>query len=197
MLTLSDVPVPVPNAGEALVKIAASGINYTDIMHRSGKRPGATVPFVPGSEASGTVEAIGADVTDVQPGDRVMYAMVPGSYANTRPPCRPIDSCTCQPISISLLPQQCRCRASPRTICYTNSVRWGRGRPYSCTPLPVAMGLLLTQYATHLGARVIGTTSTAEKAAKAKAAGASDVILYTETDFADAVRALTDAWAWI
>jgi NADPH2:quinone reductase len=142
VLTYADVPTPAPGEGEALVRVAAAGVNFMDIGQRTGRRPGTTPPFIAGGEASGTVEAVGAGVTNVKPGDRVMYAMAPATYAEY-------------------------------------AVAGG-------------MGLLLAQWATHLGAHVIGTTSTEAKAAKAKAAGARDVILYTQTNFADEVKRITD-----
>jgi NADPH2:quinone reductase len=81
VLTLTDVERPAPKAGEALVRIAAAGVNFMDIGQRAGRRAGQALPYTPGGEASGTVESVGDGVTDVKAGDRVMYAMVPGSYA--------------------------------------------------------------------------------------------------------------------
>src|ERR1700761_3005075 len=81
VLTLTDIERPVPKAGEALVRIAAAGVNFMDIGQRLGRRAGQSLPYTPGGEASGIVESVGEGVTDVQPGDRVMYAMMPGSYA--------------------------------------------------------------------------------------------------------------------
>src|ERR1700742_4905869 len=79
-LKLVDAPVPVPGPGQALVKIAASGVNFIDVYFRCGLYK-AELPFTPGNEGSGVVEAVGADVTEVKPGDRVAYAMQRGSYA--------------------------------------------------------------------------------------------------------------------
>ena len=81
VLELRDLPTPVPQAGEALVKVAAAGINYMDVGNRQRGRAGMEPPFVLGGEISGTVESVGAGVTAVKPGDRVMQCMVPGSYA--------------------------------------------------------------------------------------------------------------------
>src|SRR5215472_15944374 len=80
VLTYTDVETPKPRAGEALVKIAAIGVNYIDVYHRNGlyKLP---TPFIPGSEAAGTVEKLGEGVAEVVTGDRVAYAMAPGAYA--------------------------------------------------------------------------------------------------------------------
>src|SRR5262245_51376125 len=79
-MELVDVPVPVPGPGQALVRIAASGVNFIDVYFRAGLYK-ADLPMTLGSEAAGTVEAVGPNVTQVAPGDRVAYAMVRGSYA--------------------------------------------------------------------------------------------------------------------
>src|SRR5271169_1290102 len=79
-LKLADAPKPTPSSGQALVKIAASGVNFIDVYFRTGLNK-ADLPFTPGNEASGIVESIGPDVTEVKPGDRVAYAMPRGSYA--------------------------------------------------------------------------------------------------------------------
>jgi NADPH2:quinone reductase len=190
VLALTDVERPVPKAGEALVRIAAAGVNYTDITGRSGRRPGTTLPLAIGVEASGTVEAIGAGVTDIAEGDRVMYAMIAGSYAEYA--VVPAASLVHVPAEIDLvqaaaIPLQGLTAhyllhdfrvVGPRTTVLVHAVAGG-------------VGLLLTQWATHLGAHVIGTTSSEEKAAKAKAMGAKDVIIYTESDFAAEVKRIT------
>src|SRR3954453_5753853 len=79
-LVVEDVPVPQPEKGQALVKIAAAGVNFIDVYHRTGLYK-LDLPFTPGMEAAGTVEALGPEVTDLKPGDRVAYAMNRGSYA--------------------------------------------------------------------------------------------------------------------
>ena len=191
VLTLVDVPTPAPGEGEALVRVASAGVNFMDIMQRSGKRPGTTPPFIPGGEAAGTVEAIGAGVTNVKPGDRVMVAMLPSTYAEyaVAPAWRlihvpaeidlvdagaiPLQALTAHYLLHEFVP------VGPGTVVLVHAVAGG-------------MGLILTQWATHLGAHLIGTTSNEAKAAKAKAAGARDVILYTQTDFAAEVKRITD-----
>src|SRR5262245_27371644 len=80
VLTYEDIPVPEPKAGEARVKIEGSGVNYIDIYQRTGLYPLKT-PFILGTEGAGIVDAVGAGVTEVKKGDRVAYAMIPGSYA--------------------------------------------------------------------------------------------------------------------
>ena len=190
VLAPADVPVPAPGAGDLLVRVAAAGVNFMDIGQRTGRRPGTTVPFIPGGEASGTVEAVGADVTGFKPGDRVMAAMSPATYAEYAvvPAWRAIRV----PAEIDLVDAG----AIPLQALTAHYLlhEYAAVKPGSVVLVHAAaggMGLLLTQWATHLGAHVIGTTSTAAKAEKAKAAGAKDVILYTEVDFADEVNRIT------
>ena len=83
-LRYEDVAVPSPGRGEALVKIAAAGVNFIDVQHRTGRYPPPALPFTLGSEGAGTVTAVGSEVAEVQVGDRVAYAMVTGSYAELR-----------------------------------------------------------------------------------------------------------------
>jgi NADPH2:quinone reductase len=190
VLTLADVERPTPKAGEALVRIAAAGVNFMDTGYRSGRRAGQTVPFTPGGEASGTVESIGAGVTEVKPGDRVMYAMIIGSYAEFATV--PASSLVLVPPEIDLV----SAAAIPLqgfTAHYLlhDFRKVGPGTTVLVHAVAGGVGLLLTQYASHLGAHVIGTTSSEEKAAKAKAMGARDVIIYTQTNFADEVKKIT------
>ena len=191
VLKLTDIEQPTPQAGEALVRVAASGVNFMDIGQRAGRRGGQALPFTPGGEASGTVESVGEGVTGVKPGDRVMYAMGPnGTYAEfvvvpaallvPVPPeldlvqaaAIPVQGYTAHYLLHDYRP------VGPDSIVLVHAVAGG-------------VGLLLTQIATHLGAHVIGTTSSQEKAAKAKAMGARDVIIYTETNFAAEVKRIT------
>jgi NADPH2:quinone reductase len=190
VLTVSDVERPVPKAGEALVRIAASGVNYMDIGMRAGRRPGLTVPLTLGGEASGTVESVGEGVTDVKPGDRVMYAMIMGSYAEYA--VVPATSLVVVPADMDLV-QAAALPLQGFTAHYLlhDFRKIGPGSTVLVHAVAGGVGLLLTQYATHLGAHVIGTTSTDEKAAKAKAMGAKDVIIYTKTNFADEVKKIT------
>jgi NADPH2:quinone reductase len=191
VLTLTDIEQPVPEAGEALVRVAASGVNFTDVLQRAGRRPSQALPFTPGGEASGIVESIGEGVTGVKPGDRVMYAMGPnGTYAEfvavpatllvAVPPEIDLVQAAAIPLqgfTAHYLLHDFR-TVGPDTTVLVHAVAGG-------------VGLLLTQIARRLGARVIGTTSSQEKAARAKALGASDVIIYTETNFAAEVKTIT------
>ena len=189
VLTLADVPRPEPKAGEALLKVSAAGVNYMDVGQRRG-RPGQTLPYTPGGEASGTVEAVGPGVVDVKPGDRVMYAVGPGAYAEYV--AVPVSRLIPVPAEMDLV-QAAALPLQGLTAHYLlhDMVPVGPGTVVLVHAVAGGVGLLLTQIATHLGAHVIGTTSSQEKAAKAKAAGARDVILYTEVDFADEVKRIT------
>lgn len=190
VLRLEDLPVPEPGPGEARVKIAAAGVNFIDIYHRSGQYKG-TLPMIPGMEASGIVDAVGPDVSDVQVGDRVVYAMRQGAYAEYVI----VQATMLAPVPAGIdLHQAAAVMLQGMTAHYLT---------YSTYPLrqgDIALihaaaggvGLLLVQIAKRCGARVIGTVSTEEKATLAREAGADDIILYTREDFSAAVRRLTD-----
>lgn len=190
VLKVTDIERPAPKEGEALVRIAAAGVNFMDIGQRAGRRAGQALPFVPGGEGSGTVESVGPGVTTVKPGDRVMYAMIPGSYAEFA--AVPAGSLVIVPPEIDLV-QAAAITLQGFTAHYLlhDFRAVGPGTTVLVHAVAGGMGLLLTQWATHLGAHVIGTTSSAEKAAKAKAMGARDVIDYTKTNFADEVKKIT------
>jgi NADPH:quinone reductase len=189
-LTFVDAPKPTPKAGEALVRVAAAGVNYTDISQRSGKRAGLVPPLIIGAEASGTVEALGADVTEVAEGDRVMFAMQPGAYAEYVSV--KSSALVHVPADIDLaLAAAIPLQAYTAHYLLHEFRTIGPGSTVLVHAVAGGVGLLLTQYAAHLGAHVIGTTSSEEKAAKAKALGANDVIIYTQTNFADEVKKLT------
>jgi NADPH2:quinone reductase len=162
VLTVSDVERPTPKAGEALVRIAAAGVNYMDIGMRAGRRPGMTVPLTLGGEASGTVESVGEGVTDVKPGDRVMYAMVMGSYAEFA--VVPVASLVLVPPDMDLV-QAAALPLQGFTAHYLvhDFRKIGPGSTVLVHAVAGGVGLLLTQYATHLGAHVIGTTSTEDE----------------------------------
>ena len=180
-LKYADIPKPSPAAGQALVKIAASGVNFIDVYFRTGLYP-APLPIVPGSEGAGTVEAVGPEVTNVRPGDRVAYAMARGSYAEYAvvPAWQLVkipDSVDFQTAGAVIL--------QGMTAHYLTHSTYALKAGESCLIHAAAggMGLLLVQMAKMLGARVIGTVGNEEKAKQAKAAGADEVIIYTKEDF--------------
>jgi NADPH2:quinone reductase len=188
-LKLAESPKPTPAAGQALVKIAASGVNYIDVYFRTGLNK-ADLPFTPGSEASGTVDSVGLGVTAVKPGDRVGYAMARGSYAEYA--LVPADQLVPLPDSVDFntaaaaLLQGMTAHylthstfpLKPGDKCLVHAAAGGAGR-------------LIVQTAKMLGATVYGTVGTDAKAAVAKEAGADEAIVYTRDDFAVEVKRLT------
>jgi len=189
VLRLEDLPVPVAGAGQVLVKIAAAGVNFIDVYQRTGQYR-VPLPFTPGQEAAGTVTAVGAGVTDVKAGARVAYAAVPGAYAEYAGV--PADR-------VVPLPDGVDAKLSAAAILQGMTAHYLATTVYplrsgdTCVVHAAAggAGLLLCQIAKMRGARVIGTVSTPEKAALARAAGADDVIFYTEQDFEVEVKRLT------
>lgn len=189
VLTNDDIPVPDPKAGEARIKIDAIGVNFIDIYQRSGLYPLQT-PFTLGSEAAGVVEAVGEDVTEVKKGDRVAYAMVPGSYAEyaivpawrLAPVPAAIDTKSAAAIMLQGM-----------TAHYLTHSTYAlkNGETALIHAAAGGVGLLLVQIAKMIGAKVIGTVSTEQKAKLAKQAGADEAILYSHTDFLTEVKKLT------
>jgi NADPH2:quinone reductase len=189
VLTLEDILVPEPKAGEARVKIEAIGVNFIDIYQRTGLYPLQT-PFTLGSEAAGVVDAVDDGVTEVKKGDRVAYAMVPGSYAEYAivPAWRlvPVPASIDAKSAAAIMLQGMTAHYLTRS---TYALK--KGETALVHAAAGGVGLLLVQLAKMLGARVIGTVSTEQKAQLAKQAGADDVILYTQTDFLTEVKKLT------
>jgi NADPH2:quinone reductase len=190
VLQYETVAKPEPKAGEALVKIEASGINFIDTYQRSGAYK-VPLPFTLGQEAAGVVEAMGAGVTEVKPGDRVAYASVTGSYAEHAI----VPAWRLVPVPNGITSQQ-----AAAVLLQGMTAHYLAVDTYPLKPGDVALvhaaaggvGLLLTQIAKMRGARVIGTVSTEVKARLAKAMGADDIIFYTQQDFEAEVKRLTD-----
>lgn len=189
VLTYEDVPMPEPKTGEARVKIEASGLNFIDIYHRTGLYPLKT-PFTLGMEGAGIVDAVGDGVTEVKKGDRVAYAMVPGSYAEFAivpaaklvPVPGNIDAKTAAAIMLQGM-----------TAHYLthSTYQLKKGDTTLVHAAAGGAGLLLVQLAKMRGARVIGTVSTETKAELARQAGADELILYTQSDFLAEVKKIT------
>jgi NADPH:quinone reductase len=180
-LKYADIPKPTPAAGQALVKIAAAGVNFIDVYFRTGLYP-APPPVVLGNEGAGTVESVGPDVTNVRPGDRVAYAMARGSYAEYAivPAWQLVkipDSVNFQTAAAAML--------QGMTAHYLTHSTYPLKAGDSCLIQAAAggVGLLLVQMAKMLGARVIGTVGNDEKAKQAKDAGADELVIYTKEDF--------------
>jgi NADPH:quinone reductase len=189
-LVLSDVPEPTLQPKDALVRVKAAGINFIDVYHRTGLYPMA-LPFTPGVEAAGTVLAVGADVTEVKPGDRVAYTMTPGAYAELAA----VPSWRLVPI-----PDGVSLEIAAAAMLQGMTAHYLSHSTYPLAPGQTALvhaaaggvGLLLVQMAKRRGARVFGTVSTAEKADAARRAGADVIIRYTEEDFESVVKRETD-----
>jgi NADPH2:quinone reductase len=185
-----ELPTPKPGAGQVLVKIEASGVNFIDTYLREG-RYAAELPFIPGQEAAGTVVALGGGVSGFAVGDRVAWNGTRGTYAEFA--CAPAVDLLKIPDGIGFL-QAAAVLLQGLTAHYlshdTHAIRAGE------TVLIHAgaggVGLLLTQMAKRRGARVLTTVSTEQKAELSRAAGADKVVLYTTESFVDEVKRQTD-----
>ena len=192
VLTLRDLPTPTPGPGEALIRIEASGVNFIDVYFREG-RYSAPLPYTLGQEAAGTIIALGepgTSTTSLKVGDRVAWCSVPGTYAQLA--VAPVDRLVAIPNSVSFQ-QAAAAILQGMTAHYLaySTYPIQRGDEVLIHAGAGGVGLLLTQMAKSLGARVFTTVSTDEKAALSRAAGADEVILYTREDFADKIKKLT------
>jgi NADPH2:quinone reductase len=188
-LTLVDLPVPKPKANEAVVKIAASGINFIDIYFREGRYP-ASVPFVDGQEGAGVVTEVGNEVKLFRPGDRVAYCGVLGSYAEYA--AVPAERLVAVPNGVddrSAAAAMLQGMTAHYLIHHSYPLRAGESAVVHAAAGGV--GLLLVQLAKHAGARVIATVGTDEKADLARGAGADEVIVYTRQDFEAETKRIT------
>jgi NADPH:quinone reductase len=188
-LIVEDQPMPVAGSGEAIVKLAYSGVNFIDTYFRTGLYK-ADVPITLGSEAAGVVDSVGPGVTDVAPGDRVAYAMVRGSYAEYAKV--PAAQLVKVPDAVDL-PTAAAAMLQGMTAHYLTHSTCPLGARDSCVVQAAAGGTggLVVQMARHRGARVFGTVSTDEKAALARRLGADEAIVYTRQDFEVEVKRLT------
>ena len=190
VLTNEDIPVPQPKTGEARVKIEAIGLNFIDIYHRIGLYPLQT-PFTLGMEGAGVVDAVGDGATEVKKGDRVAYAMIPGSYA---------EYAIVPAAKLAPVPANIDAKSAAALMLQGMTAHYLTHSTYALKQGDTALvhaaaggvGLLLIQIAKTLGATVIGTVSTEAKAQLAKQAGADEVILYTQSDFLAEVKKITD-----
>ncbi len=183
-------PKPTPATGQVLVKIHSAGINFVDIYQRKGIYP-VNLPFIPGLEASGVVEAVGDTIAELRPGDRVAYTGHLGSYSEYTV----IDAGRLITLPKTLtLEQGAAFPLQGMTAHYLihDFRKPKKGDTVLIHAAAGGVGLLLVQWAKHLGATVIGTVSTEEKAAVAGEAGADHVILYTKQDFVGETKRLTD-----
>ena len=188
-LQYDDVAEPTAGAGQAVVKLAAAGVNYIDVYFRTGANK-APLPLVLGLEGSGAVTAVGAGVTDVKVGDAVAWTGVQASYAQMT--AVPADRLVKLPAGVA--PKDgAAAMLQGMTAHYLVKSSYPLKKGDTCLVHAAAggMGLLLCQMAKMLGATVIGTVSTEEKAALAKGAGADHVILYSKQDFEPEVKRIT------
>lgn len=190
VLVVRELDDPQPGPGELLVDVAASGVNFIDAYQRSGVYPRAT-PFVAGSEGAGVVAAVGGDVSGVNVGDRVAWAMVDGGGYAERVVV-PADRAVPVPDGVALdVAAAALLQGMTAHFLCESTYPVAEGDTVLVHAAAGGLGLLLTQMVSRKGARVIGTTSTDEKAELARGAGASDVILYTEQDIVAEVERLT------
>jgi NADPH2:quinone reductase len=188
-LVRDEVPRPEPRPDEALVRLEAVGLNFIDVYQRSGVYP-VPLPATLGQEGAGTVEAVGDAVRGLRPGDRVAYTGVLGAYA---------EYAAVPAARLVRLPDGVTARQAAAAMLQGLTAHYLATSTYPLEPgdwclvhaAAGGVGLLLVQMARLLGARVIGTTSSAEKAALARAAGAEEVVLYTEQDFVAETRRIT------
>ncbi len=181
---------PKPGAGQALIKLKAIGINFIDVYNRTG-RYNTPLPFTPGQEAAGVVEAIGPDVTEVKVGDRVAYTVSLGQYA---------EYAVVPAWALVPLPEKLDFRSGAAAMLQGLTAQYLMTTTYPVKAGEMTLvhagaggvGLLLTQMIKRVGGKVISTVSTAEKAQLAREAGADEVIIYTESDFESEVKRLTE-----
>jgi len=188
-MELVELPVPEPKASEAVVKLAASGVNFIDVYFREGRYK-APLPLVLGQEGAGVVTAVGSDVRSVKNGDRVAWSGPLGAYAEYA--AMPADRLV--PIPSGVTDQQAAsAMLQGMTAHYLSHDTYPlkRGETALVHAAAGGVGLLLTQMAHNIGARVIATVSTDEKAKLAREAGADEVILYTQSDFEVETKRLT------
>ena len=190
VLRLEEVPVPDPAPGQVAIRVEAAGVNFVDIYQRKGLYP-LPLPFTPGREVAGVVERVGQGVTAVRPGDRVVTETAVGGYA---------EHALVAAERVVPLPDGVSSRLAAAVMLQGLTAHYLAFSTYPLRPGDTCLvhaaaggvGLLLCQIASRIGARVIGTAGSAEKAALAREAGATEVILYNEADFAEEVRRLTD-----
>ena len=191
VLTYEDIPSPTPGAGQIKIKNHASGINFIDTYFRSGMYPSPVgMPFVAGNEGAGEVIAVGSGVTDLKVGDRVGYVSPLGAYAGER--VLPADRAVKLPDKISY-EQAAAMMLKGMTVEYLlrRTYKVQKGDNVLIHAAAGGIGLIACQWANHLGANVIGTVGSKDKAELAKKSGAHHVILYRDEDFAAKVKEIT------
>lgn len=190
VLQLAELPVPQPKPNEAVVKIAAAGVNFIDVYQREGRYT-VPLPFVIGQEGAGIVTDVGPEVKSVKPGDCVAWTSILGSYA---------EYAAIPGQRLVQVPQGVSDQQAAAVMLQGLTAHYLIHDTFPLNPGQTALvhaaaggvGSLLVQMARNLGARVIATVSTEEKANLARQAGAHEVILYTQTDFEAETKRLTN-----
>ncbi len=191
VLTFEDVTVPAPGPGQIRVKQYACGVNFIDVYFRIGMYPPAGgLPFILGNEGAGEVVELGAGVTEFKRGDRVAYVAGPGCYAAER--VLPADRAVKLPANISY-EQAAAIMLKGMTVEYLlrRTFKVEKGMTVLMHAAAGGVGLILCQWASHLGATVIGTVGSKDKAALAHANGCHHTILYRDEDFVARVKEIT------
>lgn len=189
VMKLVELPTPSPGSNEVLARVEAAGVNFIDIYHRSGQYP-LSLPIPLGLEGAGVVEAVGDQVRDFKIGDRIAWARASGSYAS-----HVLVECDKSVLVPDGIDSKTAAAAMLQgmTAHYLTHSTYALSAGEDCLVHAAAggVGLLLCQIAKKLGARVIGTVSTEQKAKQAKAMGADEIILYKDMDFVAETRRLT------
>ena len=191
VLTYEDIAIGAPGQGQVRVKQHACGVNFIDTYFRMGLYPSPVgLPFVAGNEGAGEVVAVGPGVSDLKVGDRVGYVVALGCYATER--LVPADRVVKLPENVSY-EQAAAMMLKGMTAAYLlrRTFKVERGMNVFVHAAAGGVGLILCQWANHLGANVIGTVGSKEKAALAKANGCHHTILYREEDFAARTKEIT------
>ncbi|HZP32027.1 MAG TPA: quinone oxidoreductase [Candidatus Acidoferrales bacterium] len=190
VLQLEDIaPIEEPGPGQAVVRVVAAGVNFMDVGQRRGTYP-REVPFTPGVEGAGVVESVGEGVTNVKPSDRVAFTGIPGAYGEAVV----ADASRLIPLPDEFTFEQGAAFPLQGMTAHYLIHEFRKLKPGDFVLIHAAaggMGGLLVQWAKHLGATVIGTTSTEEKARTAREAGAEHVIVYTDEDFVAETKRIT------
>jgi NADPH2:quinone reductase len=190
VLKWENVTVPEPGPGQAKIRHHAVGLNFIDVYQRSGLYKQPEMPFIPGSEGAGVVLAVGEGVTDIAVGDRVAYGSAVGAYCEER--LIPADR-------LVKLPAEIEFTTAAAMMLQGLTVQYLLRKTYPVTAETVMLfhaaaggvGLIAMQWASYLGATIIGTAGSEEKAALAKAHGATHIINYSTENFVERVREIT------
>jgi NADPH2:quinone reductase len=190
VLKWEEVDVPAPGPGQAKIRQHSVGLNFIDVYHRTGLYKQPQLPFVLGTEAAGEVLEVGAGVTDIKPGDRVAYASVIGAYAEER---------LISAERLVPLPDNIAYKTAAAMMLQGMTVQYLLRRTFEVKPGTVMLlhaaaggvGLIATQWANYLGATIIGTVGSEDKAVLAKANGCTHVINYKTENFVERVKEIT------